>query len=125
MRTYFKTETEEHSIGRSLNEGTGLVSEKMESLHAEINERVEAATSSFLQQANFYNIFILCLWLFVNFPSHIFSLIPFYVTVASYCYYEKVRRMMRTAIVSYLLKYFYSFSAAELNNIESEDKVFA
>ena len=89
-----------------------------------------------LQQADFYNIFILCLWLriikrsnqgvqFVNFPSHIFSLIPFYVTVASYCYYEKVRRTMRTAIVSYLLKYFYSFSAAELNNIESENKVFA
>ena len=32
---------------------------------------------------------------------------------------------MRIAIVSYLLKYFYSFSAAELNNIESEDEVFA
>ena len=32
---------------------------------------------------------------------------------------------MHTAIVSYLLKYFYSFSAAELCNIESEDKVFA
>ena len=47
------------------------------------------------------------------------------MTVASYCYYEKVRRTMRTAIASYLLKYFYSFSAAELNNIESEDKVFA
>ena len=31
---------------------------------------------------------------------------------------------MHTAIVSYLLKYFYSFSAAELNNIESEDEVF-
>ena len=30
---------------------------------------------------------------------------------------------MRTAIVSYLLKYFYSFSAAELNNIESEDEI--
>ena len=32
---------------------------------------------------------------------------------------------MRTAIISYLLKYFCSFSAAELNNIESEDEVFA
>ena len=32
---------------------------------------------------------------------------------------------MRTAIVSYLLKYFVSFSATELNNIESEDEVFA
>ena len=33
--------------------------------------------------------------------------------------------MMHAAIVPYLLQYFYSFSAAELNNIESEDKVFA
>ena len=47
------------------------------------------------------------------------------MTVASYCYYEKVCRTMGTAIASYLLKYFHSFSAAELNNIESEDKVFA
>ena len=46
------------------------------------------------------------------------------MAVASYCYYEKVRRTIGTAIVSYLLKYFYSFSAAELNNIESEDEVF-
>ena len=38
--------------------------------------------------------------------------------VASYCYYEKWRR------TNALLKYFYSFSAAELNNIESEDEVF-
>ena len=44
--------------------------------------------------------------------------------MASYCYYEKVRRTIGTAIVSYLLKYFYSFSAAELNNIESGDKIF-
>ena len=36
--------------------------------------------------------------------------------VASYCYYEKVK---------ILLKYFYSFSMAELNNTESEDEVFA
>ena len=32
---------------------------------------------------------------------------------------------MRTTIVSYLLKCFHSFSAAELSNIESEDEVFA
>ena len=32
---------------------------------------------------------------------------------------------MCTAIVSYLLKYFYTFSATELNDIESEDEVFA
>ena len=79
----------------------------------------------------------------MNFPSQIFFnntnhgyraallkknslwLLPFYVDVASYCCYEKVPRTMRTTIVSYLLKYFYSFSAAELNNIESEDEDFA
>ena len=41
------------------------------------------------------------------------------MAAASYCYYEKVRRMNAT-----LLKYFYSFLAAELNNIESESNVF-
>ena len=76
----------------------------------------------------------------MNFPSQVFFnnhgyrasllkknslwLLPFYMVVASYCYYKKVRRTMRTAIVSYQ-KYFYSFSAAELNNIESGDKAFA
>ena len=45
-------------------------------------------------------------------------LLSFYTEVASYCYYEKAHRMMNTAIVSYLLKHFHSFSAAELNNIE-------
>ena len=44
--------------------------------------------------------------------------------VASYCCYEKVRKTIGTAIVLYLLKYFYSFSAEELNNIQSEDHVF-
>ena len=47
------------------------------------------------------------------------------MAVASYFYYEKVCITMPTAIVSYLLKYFYSVWAAELNNIESEDEVFA
>ena len=36
--------------------------------------------------------------------------LSFYMDVASYCYYEKVRRTIRTAIVLY----FHSFSAAEL-----------
>ena len=30
-------------------------------------------------------------------------LLPFYMAVATYCYYKKVRRTMRTAIVSHLL----------------------
>ena len=86
-----------------------------------------------LQKSIFYNIFIRCLWLriigrsdcgvqFMNFPSQIFfsdinhgyraailkkrslGLLPFYIAVATCCYYRKVRRTMRTAIVSYLLK---------------------
>ena len=58
----------------------------------------------------------------MNFPSHIFFndinhgykaailkknslwLLPFYMVVVTYFYYEKVRRTMRTAIVSYLFK---------------------
>ena len=41
MCTYFKAETEDHSIGKILSEkkygGTGLVSEKTEALFAELN----------------------------------------------------------------------------------------
>ena len=41
MCTYFKTETEDRSIGKILSEkkygGTGLVSEKTEALFAELN----------------------------------------------------------------------------------------
>ena len=40
--------------------------------------------------------------------------------MASYCYYEKGRRTNAR-----FLSIFYSFSAAELNNIENEDDVFA
>ena len=47
------------------------------------------------------------------------------MAVASYYYYEKILRTMRTGIVSYLRKCFCSFSAAKLNNIQSEDEVFA
>ena len=57
MCTYFKTEIEEHSIGRSLNNeknsGTGLVSENMKLLYAELDERVEAATSSYSATSEF------------------------------------------------------------------------
>ena len=117
-------------------------------LHNSTKERKQPPVL-ILQQTNFCNIFILCLWLriirrsdqgvyFMNFPSQIFFnkinhgykaallkknslwLLSFHMDVASYCYYEKVRRTMNTAIVSYLLKHFYSFSAAELNNIESQ-----
>ena len=43
------------------NESTGLLSEKMEALHAEPNQRAEAATSSYSVVVVLYNIFIRCL----------------------------------------------------------------
>ena len=36
--------------------------------------------------------------------ENFFVLLPFFMAVATYCYYEKVRRTMRTEIVSYFLK---------------------
>ena len=113
--------------------GYGINSQKTEALYAELNERAEAAISSYSVTDIFYNIFILCLWLriirtanqgvsFMNFPSEIFFndinhgyraamlkkiflwLLPFYMSVATHFYYEKVCRKMRTAVVSYLLK---------------------
>ena len=109
--------------------GTGLVSEekKTEPLYAELNKRVEAVTSACSATGEFlqyiYSVFMAknhqkirsrCLVHEFSFTYIFFNSID-----------EKVRRTMRTAIVSYLLKYFYSFSAAELNNIESEDEIFA
>ena len=55
----------------------------------------------------------------VLFKKNSLWLLSFYMGVASYCYYEKALRTMNTAIVSHLLKYFYSFSAVELKSIES------
>ena len=53
----FQNKTDNHSVGRSLTEkkygGTGLVSEKTEALYAELNERVEAATSSYSATGEF------------------------------------------------------------------------
>ena len=58
----------------------------------------------------------------MSFPSHVFLndiihgyrvallkkkflwVLPFYITEATYCYYGKVLRTMRTAVVSHLLK---------------------
>ena len=67
MCTYFKTEAKEHYTGRNLNEkkkygGTGLVSEKTEPLYAELNERLEAATSNYSATGEFlqciYSVFV-------------------------------------------------------------------
>ena len=43
--------------------GYGLISKKTEALHTELNERAEAATNSYSATGDFYNIFIVCLWL--------------------------------------------------------------
>ena len=57
MCAYFKTETKDHSIGKVLSEkkygGTGLVSEKTKALFAKLNQRVEAATSSYSATGEF------------------------------------------------------------------------
>ena len=136
------------------NEGAGLVSDKAEALYAELNKRAEAATSSYSATGEFlqyiYSVLVAknhqkirsrCLVHELSFTD-IFNdinhgyraallkkdslwLLPFYKAVASYCCYEKVRRTMCTAMVSYVLKYFYSFLAAKLDNTENEDKAFA
>ena len=92
MCTYFKTETEDHSIGKPLSEkkiiiikngGIGLVSEKRKLCMQNLTKEWKKPPVVILQQANFYNIFNLCLWLriirrsdqavyFTNFPSQIF-----------------------------------------------------
>ena len=59
MCIYFKSEFEDHSIWKILSEkekkngGTGIVSEKTEALYAELNERVEAATSNYSATGEF------------------------------------------------------------------------
>ena len=91
-----------------------------------------------LEQAIFYNIFVLCLCLRIIRGSHqgaqfrnslsqiffndiihghtaailqkdSFQLLLFYITLATHCYYAEVRRTMGTAIVLYLLKKLLNF----------------
>ena len=55
--TFFQLRpSEDSSIGRILGEGnvgTGLISEKAETMHVELKERVEAATNSYSAAAEF------------------------------------------------------------------------
>ena len=148
MCTFSKTEAEDHSIGKILSEKNMGVQEQFLKKWMLCMQNL-TTQAVILQQTNFGKIFILYLWLriitrsdqgvqFMNFPSQIFFndinhdyeaallkknslwLLSFYVDLASYCYYEKARRTMNTATVSYLLKHFYSFSVAEPNNILSQ-----
>ena len=102
-------------------------------MYAELKERVEAATGSHsvtgdsLQYIysvpvtkNHRNIRSRCLvhefsstdifnninhgYRAATFMKKVLWLLPFYMVVATYFYYEKVRRTMRTAIVSNLFK---------------------
>ena len=112
--------------------GTGLISGKTEALYAELTKRAEAATSSYsatddflqyiysvLMTENHQNIRSRCLvhefsfTVIFNDINHGYRAailkknplwqLPFYMAVATYFDYEKLRRTMRTAIVSYLL----------------------
>ena len=78
----------------------------------------------------------------MGFPSHVFFnanthgyraailkkyslwLLPFYMVVATYFYYEKVRSMMRTAIVSNLLNTFSVNPILSFSTDRNENKTF-
>ena len=96
--------------------GYGVNFKKTEVLYVERNERAEAATGTYSEQAILVSIFILCRWLRIIGTSdqsgyraailmkNSLWLLPFYMVVAIYFYYEKVRRTMHTAILSNLFK---------------------
>ena len=114
--------------GQGLGQGqSGLILEKIESLYAKLNKRTEAATSGYSATGDFlqhiYSVLVAKNHHKIHSRSvNEFSFIGifltichgyrvcilkklFYTAVATYCYYKKVHRMMRTTIVSYLLKY--------------------
>ena len=88
MCTYFKTETEDHSIGKILSEKRnmgvrGQFLKKRKLCLQNLTKEWKQPPVVILQQANFCNIFILCLQIriirrsdqgvqFMNFPSQIF-----------------------------------------------------
>ena len=79
--------------------GYGVNFWENKNLYLELNERAEAAISSFSVPGDFYNIFILCLWLGIkrssdqgvqvmNFPSQIFLTIL--IRVNEQLYWRKI-----------------------------------
>ena len=95
--------------------GKALVFEKIGGFcHAELNERVEVATSSYFATDIFvqriYSVLVAKNYQnflsrrYINIKKKNIWLLPLFLAVPTYCYYEEVRRMMRTAIVLYLLE---------------------
>ena len=135
MCTYFKTETEDHSIGKILSEKRnmgvrGQFLKKRKLCLQKLTKEWKQPPVVILQQANFSNIFILCLQIriirrsdqgvqLMNFPSQIFFndigykaallkknsqwLLSIYMDVASYCYYEKGRRTNARSLSIFIL----------------------
>ena len=134
MCTYFKTESQDHSIGKILNEkiygGTRLFLKKRKLCLQNVTKEQKQPPVVMLQQANFCNIFILCLQIriirqsdqrvqLMNCPSQIFIkdigykaallkknsqwLHSIYMDVASYCYYEKGSRTNGRSLSIFIL----------------------
>ena len=136
MCTYFKAETEDYSLREKIRGYEVSFWKSRSFVYAELNESVEATNSSYsatgeflryiyseLVAKNHENIQSSCL-------VHEFSFTDIFLNSTLYgCGFLmllwKSAQTIGPAIISYLLKYFYSFSAAELNNIESENDVFA
>ena len=116
---------EDLSTGRILNEknwGYGVISEKTEVLYAELSERAEATIGSYSVTGDslqyIYSVPVTKnhrnTQIFFNDIDHgyraailkenFLRLLLFYMVMATYFYYEVVRKTMRTAIVSNLLK---------------------
>ena len=109
--------------------GVRLISEKTETLYTGLNERAEAAASSYSVTGIFRNIFILCLWLriirtsdqgvsFMNFPSQIFfnDINHGYKTVIMeknslwlFLFYMAVATFMKSFAERYALQLYHAF----------------
>ena len=137
MCTYFKTETEDHSIGKILSEKKkmgiqGQFLKKRKICLQNLTKESKQPPVFILQQANFCNIFIVCLQVriirrsdegvqLMNFPSQIFFyninhgytaalliknslwLLSIYMDVASNCYYEKGLRTNARSLSTFIL----------------------
>ena len=135
MCTYFKTETEDHSIGKILSEKgnmgvRGQFLKKRKLCLQNLTKEWKQPPVVILQQADFCNIFILCLQIkimkrsdqgvqLMNFLSQILFndigykaalskknskwLHSIYMDVTSYCYYEKGRRTNARSLSSFIL----------------------